>query len=276
MDSRFAVSATVIWTLLYSSHLAAQPRPKLPSSEVISVKPNLTDDTRSTRRALSAGVHLTNVTVERLLSYAFNVEPALTQFAFQGGSKSVLSSRFDVSIMADRSITPADEASLMQQVLVSRFGLLAHRQMMERPVYELRPVSTRRLGPSLKAATVDCSTFFAQRGTSGAAEEPRNGRNEPLCTNAYGFGPELRIRYASTMAELVRRIQGFVDRPIIEATGLQGSYEWEIRFALGDARDDQSTSIYTAVSEQLGLTLRPTTAPFPVIVIERLHLPDAN
>jgi uncharacterized protein (TIGR03435 family) len=275
MDLRLVVPAVLIWTLLDSSHLGAKPLQKRPSAEIISVKPNLTKDTRSARGVSSTGVQLTNVTTEQLLSYAFDVQPAMTQFAFQGGAKSVLSSRFDVSITTDRPIAGSDEAALVHEVLVSRFGLVTHRQLMERPVYELRRADDQRLGPFLKASEINCNTLLAQLA-AGVVPEPRDTRNEPLCSRPYGFGPEMRIRFASPIAELIRRIQGFVDRPVIDATDLPGSYEWEIRFALAGMQDDQRASIYTAISEQLGLVLKARTAPYSVLVIDRLHMPDRN
>lgn len=85
---------------------------------------------------------------------------------------------------------------------------------------------------------------------------------------------------------------GVWDRPILDKTGLSGSFditlEWtpdpaQARSADGGretadvaAEPDERTSIFTALQEQLGLKLQPTRAPLEVIVIDRLERPTPD
>jgi len=85
------------------------------------------------------------------------------------------------------------------------------------------------------------------------------------------------IRSATALSVLLNRVQGFVDRPVTDATGLTGSFEWRLTFKsrvqfIGDA----VPSIYTAVQEQLGLKLEPRTGPVDVLVIDSVEMPTPD
>ncbi len=51
----------------------------------------------------------------------------------------------------------------------------------------------------------------------------------------------------------------FVDRPVIDKTGLTGLFDFRLQFTPDDTAEnpDGLPSIYTAVQEQLGLKLAP-------------------
>ena len=58
-------------------------------------------------------------------------------------------------------------------------------------------------------------------------------------------------------------------RPVIDATGLAGSFDFELTWTPdGVAAPSVGASLFTAVQEQLGLRLEPRQAPMNVLVIE--------
>jgi uncharacterized protein (TIGR03435 family) len=59
---------------------------------------------------------------------------------------------------------------------------------------------------------------------------------------------------------------------VIDATGLEGNFEWEI--AVGSRLD--VPNIFTAFEDQLGLTLVERTGPWEVIVIDDVRMPTPN
>jgi hypothetical protein len=75
--------------------------------------------------------------------------------------------------------------------------------------------------------------------------------------------------------------QGLVDRPVIDRTGLTGTYDFDLWFAAPPsaaeppARPDLP-SIFTAVQEQLGLRLEPARAPLEFLSIERIERPTPD
>jgi uncharacterized protein (TIGR03435 family) len=78
------------------------------------------------------------------------------------------------------------------------------------------------------------------------------------------------------ISELVRILKGSTDRPVLDKTGLKGSYDFTLECSRGTA-DPAGTSIFTAVQEQLGLKLDPAKEPAEVLVIDHVESrPSAN
>jgi beta-lactamase regulating signal transducer with metallopeptidase domain len=96
----------------------------------------------------------------------------------------------------------------------------------------------RRLGPRLIASPeTDCNAEAAAAGRCGLGVV-RSGE-----ISAVGLTP----------AELAGTISSALDRPVVDRTGLTGRYSFELTWTSKPAR----LSIFTAVREQLGLTLVP-------------------
>jgi uncharacterized protein (TIGR03435 family) len=74
----------------------------------------------------------------------------------------------------------------------------------------------------------------------------------------------------------------YVDRPIVDRTGLTGSTDFTLDFAPQSAIDTGASSpsalpsIFTALEEQLGMKLKTETGPVDVIVIDRVEEPTEN
>ena len=92
-----------------------------------------------------------------------------------------------------------------------------------------------------------------------------------------GRGGLQGVRSAGPIARLTNRIQSFVDRPIIDATGLTGTFEWTLSVNLVAISDDVGLPpIFGALQEQLGLKLEPRTAPLEVLVVDSVEMPTEN
>ena len=143
---------------------------------------------------------------------------------------------------------------MLQPVLADRFGLKAHIEQREMPVYEL---IVAKGGPKLKAATPD-----EGRG----AHMLMDGHGKIDCANA-------------TLAGLPGILNREVGRPVLDKTGLTGKYTFTVEYVPESAvATDQSggPSIFTAIEEQLGLKLQPAKAPMDVVVIDSIEQPAAN
>jgi uncharacterized protein (TIGR03435 family) len=97
--------------------------------------------------------------------------------------------------------------------------------------------------------------------------------------NVYQFskpGPgDLTIGDSTPLMSLIARIQPFVDRPLVDATGLVGSFEWSVSFAT-NATSTTAPAIYSALPEQLGIKLERRTAPMDVVVVDSVEMPTPN
>jgi uncharacterized protein (TIGR03435 family) len=92
---------------------------------------------------------------------------------------------------------------------------------------------------------------------------------------------------AVPMSRLIDSLTQNTGRPVIDRTGLTGSFDIEMEWAPPPPTPEPGAaitapelpdgpSIFTAIKEQLGLTLEADRAPLEVLVIERASLPTDN
>jgi uncharacterized protein (TIGR03435 family) len=86
------------------------------------------------------------------------------------------------------------------------------------------------------------------------------------------------------MPQLANALSGFTDRVVIDRTALPGRFNADLQWTTdvlasataADAATDVPPALVTAIREQLGLKLQPTTAPVEVLVIESASRPTPN
>jgi len=79
-------------------------------------------------------------------------------------------------------------------------------------------------------------------------------------------------------------LQGPAERLVIDKTGLEGNFDVDLSFIarqLGAPPNAATTAgdtpdFFTAVQEQLGLRLAPTTSQVEVLVIDHVERPSEN
>ena len=85
-----------------------------------------------------------------------------------------------------------------------------------------------------------------------------------------------------TIEQLAVALQSMVGRPVVDRTGLVGTFNIDLRWdgAEAGAKPEtisvDATSIFTAVQEQLGLKLEPSRSPFDVVVIDSVERPTPD
>ncbi len=109
----------------------------------------------------------------------------------------------------------------------------------------------------------------------GAKLTPTEGKNWP------GFQvdvhPGVMVGKNWTMAKLAQTLGPAAGVPVEDRTGLTGSYDVAVRYAVDPERDAGLPSLTTAVNETLGLQLEPAKVPVEVVVIDRVdRVPVAN
>ena len=131
---------------------------------------------------------------------------------------------------------------MMRALLADRFALRIRRETREAPTYALTPARPGKLGPGLKLSSRNCTAIKAEiRKSQGGI--PRDMGD---CTD-YDFNvPKkgaMTLKYTGTIGDLVQRAAGFVDRPLVDETGLSGKFEWNVSFWL-DPLSPEGPSIY--------------------------------
>jgi len=140
---------------------------------------------------------------------------------------------------------------MLQNLLADRFKLAIHREMRDSSVYAL---VVAKGGPKFKEAAE--GKFSARIGRG-----------------------HLEIHHAD-MALFARNIPtDAVDRPIVDMTGLQGTFDFTLDWTQDTGKPglgDGSPSIFTAVQEQLGLKLEARRMPIEYVVIDHIERPSEN
>ena len=89
------------------------------------------------------------------------------------------------------------------------------------------------------------------------------------------------IGYGAAPSQFARILAGILRRPVVDATGLEGRYDFELQY--GHVLDPtkagsgqlaaEGVSIFRALQEQLGLKLVDERQPLPVLVIDSAERP---
>lgn len=143
---------------------------------------------------------------------------------------------------------------MLQSLLMQRFQLRVFDESRQLPVYAM---VVTRASAGLKAA--------ADNGPETML--PGDGALEFRNTSMAGLADRLARRPLA------------VDRPVIDQTGLTGTYDFALRFAdnaagLKSALEEvdrgtgQGESIFSVLQAQLGLKLEPRKASLPTLVVQ--------
>ena len=228
-----------------------------PAFDVASIKVNKSGAKGGGGGFRAGRLDFTNVTLKQLIAQAYDVEAYGSreiENRIAGGPGWLDNERYDVAARAESPLPREAMLPMAQRLLEERFQLRVHHETKEMPVYAL--VAAKN-GPKFKASS-------AQEGdvSQGAVQ----GRYRVKATRM-------------PMSLLASMLENQMDRRVVDKTGLQGFFDFQIEWALdlnAKASDDSAPSVFTAVQEQLGLRLESMKAPVEVIVIDRVEKPSEN
>ena len=271
---------------------AASLKPAAPGSRGL-VPGNWAPPTSSTAR-------LQPMTLRTLVMYAFDVNPSRRHEPEPVGGPAWADRDLWVLTLKFSALPTIPEARmLIRMLLEDRFQLKWHREQRDTPIHALTlSRSDGRLGPGLTTSKIDCRAFSETlartgRGAVAKAHSPdcgiaSGGARAVVAVNrlpesvAYPRGAQL-VHGTGTMVEIVRALHNDRenDRPIIDRTGLTGTYDihlWWVPARSGDIVADPADvlPLGAALQQQLGLKLEPRREPYDVIVIESAELPEPD
>jgi uncharacterized protein (TIGR03435 family) len=283
---------------LASQEPASKPPAPAPAFEVASVKLNKTGSNSMSMGSPPGRFTATNMSLRMIIQNAYRDVVRLTSLLV-GGPGWMDSDRFDITAKLPDGAPPEQTVSMLQSLLADRFKLVVHKETRETQIYAL--VLARddgRLGPKLKRTTVDCAAINAARGQGPAAVPagPPKLDEPPACTtrmmgrpNAGGGGMTLVFGAGgTTMSNLATFVTPYVDRVVVDKTGLAGEFDFVLQFAptggpstnpAGNAAPvavEEGLSVFTALQEQLGLKLEPQRGPVEYLVIDRVEQPTPD
>jgi uncharacterized protein (TIGR03435 family) len=241
-----------------TSFVTAQPMPQF---EVASVKPASTREVGGARTHPGGRVELRGCTLHYLVMLATNVE----SFQVATGPAWIDNDRYDIdakppdSSQSSQSSPPDAKApmnheqrSMLQSLLAERFQLKFHRETKEGPVYVLV-----RGGNTLKLAEPKEKNAYPWAGLIGRGTEGVAGINE-------------------SMSDLAKRLSGYLHRPVLDHTGLAGSYDFHAAYRTDDDERPDTTAMILACMREIGLKLEASKGSIETIIIDHVERPSGN
>jgi len=197
-----------------------------------------------------------------LVSYAYHLTWAVPVTGFPAWANAscgrTYTDTFAIEATMPAGTTDEQARQMMQTLLADRFKLAVHWDKKDMPIFaliigksgfKLKPSDTNNDAP-VPPHSVGCPT------------------EDPNCHNIVaGSGP------ISALASLLSVSAG---RPVIDQTGLTGTYNIDLKWAGDTATDSPLPSLPAALREKFGFELKSQVGPVDVLVIEHVEKPSPN
>jgi bla regulator protein blaR1 len=222
----------------------------------------------------------TNVTLRTLIQMAYRLQPS----QITGGADWINSERFDITATSDQlhaplvspvPPVPVDRLPMqatLRALLADRFKLVVRDEKRDAPIYALTLASADgTLGPALSLSTVDCTAPLAPSTQHVVTLRPTPSDALPC---GLRISPGQLMAGGARMSQVAYTLSGMLDRPVIDRTGLTGSYTASLSWIPASTKPD--TAVFPAIEQQLGLKLAPDIAPIDMLVIVSAQRPPAS
>jgi uncharacterized protein (TIGR03435 family) len=260
--------------ILTAALFAAQP----PAFEVASVKPAKPEIPRRTPFVcgFSGSRFRAFGPLQWIIACAYEIHAARAGQEMIGGPSWLNADLFDIqATLPTDGAGPGQRLAMLRQLLADRFKLAVHDDTREMAQYHLVLARRdRRLGPQLRPTQPECAAWV----DAGRRGPPPPPHGDVICGRSLVTAFAFRSA-AMPLSQLATLLSPRVERPVIDQTGLAGNYEIDLQWRSeqaapgADAADSLPTSVFTALREQLGLTLEPAKGPMRVLVIDHVERP---
>src|SRR5665213_556547 len=231
--------------------------------DVAEVRPSSPDE-KENFEMNNGRIKATMILLKDLIQFAYNVEDD----GVRNGPKWLESERFDITAKTAPTASEDTLRTMVRSLLEQRFGLTVHMEKQPVGVFGLTAAK-----PKLKDAEA------SERSTCRITAA--DGARMFTCANV-------------TMGQFVERLRpvanGYVDRPIVDLTGLKGSYDFVLTWSpvrriagrapsapagegaiVPSADPTGAITLFEAIDRQLGLKLSERKHPMPVVVIDKVE-----
>lgn len=256
------------------------PAPPL-EFEVADVKPSMPGAARGGGGVLPGGrIEMRRNSMQDFIKFAWNIDDNNDDMLV-GGPKWLDVDNFDIVAKAAVGQSGSGEVAdvdtlrpMMQKLLADRFRLTTH--------YGTEPISVYVLATSKRALKLKKADPTERTACRSVNPAPGGGGSQASLLTR---GVDCRN---TTMAEFVEFLQegkGSVDHPVVDATGLEGA--WDFSFTYTNSRANRgganagagaeladpngAVTLFEALDRQLGLKLELQKRPMQVLVVDHVE-----
>jgi uncharacterized protein (TIGR03435 family) len=283
------MTRNAVFLVLAPALAVAHATPSHLEFEVASIRPAASADTQ----VVNIGMHIDGAQVRlNFLSLRECMRIAWDVKEYQiVGPEWTASERFDIAARLPAGASPDQVREMLRKLLTDRFRMTFHRDKKEFPVYAL---VVGRGGVKLKESAPDTDN-------DGTGSAPKQGLNVNATGSAagvfvnlgqgahYSFAGGKLVGYKMPMSRIADALAAYMDKPVVDMTGLTGNYDFTLEISPEDSRvmqiraalrhgvslpaeaarlaDGSTESLYSAI-EATGLKLDSRKAPQDVMVID--------
>jgi uncharacterized protein (TIGR03435 family) len=246
-------------TLFATAALSAQD--STPAFEVASVKPAVPGSKQQLTIQPGGRLSASGFALQTLIAMAYH----LPAYRLSGADGWMANDNWTIEAKAgdvdqvpkwSPPYLPEAIAVRVRALLEDRFALKTHRETREMRAYSL---ALGKAGSRMIAA-------------------------DPAPAGTMAAGPGVVKGFGATMDQFVTYLNRILDLPVIDRTGISGSFQFELHFApesthplsTPEASASADPSIFVALDEQLGLTLKPSRESVDVLVVDSARKPRAD
>ncbi|HJZ95855.1 MAG TPA: TIGR03435 family protein [Candidatus Solibacter sp.] len=215
--------------------------------EVAAIKPSTARDGGSRWSSNNGRLTLENNSIKQIIMGAYSLQ----EYTYSGPAW-LEAERYNVDAKADEKVDRDTLLQMVQTMLADRFKLKFHR--------EQKLVS----GYAMVVAK------------SGLKVKPVDGEGSSMSSN----DTKLTAKHVDMprIAVFASRVLG---QPVIDETGVKDSFDFVLEFERrqrteSDPNAPALPTLFTALSEQLGLKLEPKKVPLDVLVVDHAERPTEN
>jgi uncharacterized protein (TIGR03435 family) len=196
--------------------------------------------------------------------------------------------RFNIEARMPVETTKEQFEEMLRNLLAERFGLKVHRENRPMETYEL---VVAKNGPKLKDAAPDkpaeeSNDASRRPGPPGPPQKNAEGYPIPPPGNdswmAMMNGKAVMRDHAQTTADMAERFSNQIGKPVTDATGLKGKYDYTIYWSAAAMRpaaaspdghvpdEADGPTLFQAIQEQLGLKLETKKGQVEMLVVDHV------
>jgi len=226
-----------------------------PQFEVAVIKPTDPADDNQGFHTAGRQIYIENQPLMNMISFAYGVH----QSQIVDAPAWVAHDRYDIKGVPDVPGYPnlKQYQLMVQKLLAERFHFQSKREQRELSVYA---ITVAKSGAKIAKSSGDPNGIPDQTG--------------------YGRGNQQVMKFTNnSMSDLALGMQGFMDKPVVDNTGLTGRYDFTLTWTpevTAANEPNAAPGVFTAFQEQLGLKLQLTKEPAGVLVVERIERPSEN
>jgi bla regulator protein blaR1 len=259
--------------VLFSSIAFGQTPDKRPEFDVVDIKLNISGSPDGVGEILPSGqFRAINIPVREIVKFAYN----LREEAVVGAPAWLNSDRFDI---VGKAPAAGSEETFWRSDSRVQFMRLYYTDQ-----------TFRLMVQSLLADRFKLSVHTEQRPTSvyaltvakgGVKMQKAADSGKPDCLRAVDQQIQAVLTCKNmTISDLGRALQlfapGYADHEVVDATGLEGTYDFKISWVGRAVVDQGGMTIPEALDKLLGLKWEERKQPMPAIVIDHIEKPSDN